>query len=243
MTCPHCASSLKSKSLPLRPAGFAALAAIVFIFALTQWAPTFRTRTEEAALLVNPPTATPTATATSTPTSTATHTSTATPADTSTPTHTATSTVTATPTATNTPTPTDTPLPNVPTPTPTPTITPTPTPKFKKPVLLGPADQRLFGQGEELVLKWEDIGPLGPNEFYAVRMVWQQEGQPAYGGTNIKENFWIVPPDAYWGLADEFTGRRYEWYVYVEEISTDTGGQKVGKPVSDVSDTLSFLWQ
>ena len=35
----------------------------------------------------------------------------------------------------------------------------------------------------------------------------------------------------------------YEWYVYVEEITTDGNGQQVGRPVSDVSDTLSFLWQ
>jgi hypothetical protein len=108
--------------------------------------------------------------------------------------------------------------------------------------LLGPEEERLFGQGEELVLQWEDMGPLGPNEFYAVRLTWQQDGQPAYGGTNIKDNYWIIPPEAYWGLADEFTGRKYEWYVYVEEITT-INGRQVGRPVSDVSDTLSFLWQ
>ena len=50
-------------------------------------------------------------------------------------------------------------------------------------------------------------------------------------------------PQLYWGLADEFTGRRYEWYVYVEEVTTNENGRKVGKPVSEVSETLSFLWQ
>jgi hypothetical protein len=87
------------------------------------------------------------------------------------------------------------------------------------------------------------MGPLGPNEFYAVRMTWQQNGQVAYGGTNVQETFWLVPPEQYWGLADQFTGRKYEWYVYVEEITTDESGRKVGRPISEVSNTLSFLWQ
>jgi hypothetical protein len=108
---------------------------------------------------------------------------------------------------------------------------------------VGPEDGQIYGRELPLMLQWEDLGPLGPNEFYAVRITWQQNGQIAYGGANIRETFWIVPPDTYWGLADEFTGRKYEWYVYVEEIATDENGQQVGRPVSDVSDTLSFLWQ
>jgi hypothetical protein len=148
------------------------------------------------------------------------------------------------PTETPTPTATPTNAPTfLPTATPTFTITPTPTPRFGKPTLLGPEDGAIFARDQELVLQWEDMGPLGPNEFYAVRLVWQQDEQPAYGGTNIKENFWIVPPDAYWGLADEFTGREYEWYVYIEEIATDDSGQEVGRPISEVSETQSFLWQ
>ena len=87
------------------------------------------------------------------------------------------------------------------------------------------------------------MGPLAPNEFYAVRMNWQQDGQLSYGGTNVKENFWIVPPEAYWGKADEFTGRKYEWYVYIEEITTNDSGQEIGRPISETSETYSFLWQ
>jgi hypothetical protein len=108
---------------------------------------------------------------------------------------------------------------------------------------LGPDNGRLFGRDEELVLRWESLGQLGPNEYYAVRMTWQQDGQLAYGGTNVKDNFWIVPPNLYWGLADQFTGRKYEWYVYIEEITTDETGKQVGRPISEVSDPLFFLWQ
>jgi hypothetical protein len=31
--------------------------------------------------------------------------------------------------------------------------------------------------------------------------------------------------------------------VYIEKITTDETGQQFGRPVSDASDTLSFLWQ
>ncbi len=87
------------------------------------------------------------------------------------------------------------------------------------------------------------MGPLAPNEWYAVRMNWLQDGQKTYGGTNVKDNFWVVPPDMFWGLADQFTGRKYEWVVYIEEISTDEEGNKIGKPVSEVSDPSTFMWQ
>ena len=130
-----------------------------------------------------------------------------------------------------------------PTATDTPTATPTSTPKYGRLKLLRPEDGKIYGKQQELVLQWQDVGPLEINEFYAVRLTWRQEGQLAYGGTNVKENFWKVPADAYWGLADEFTGRKYEWYVYIEEIATDETGQRVGRPVNDVSDTQSFLWQ
>ncbi len=110
-------------------------------------------------------------------------------------------------------------------------------------MLLGPADGKKYGRDEELVLRWENLGTLGPNEYYAVRMTWQQDGQLAYGGTNTKDNYWLIPADLYWGLADEFTGRQYDWYVYIEEITIDDNGQQVGRPISDTSDSMSFLWQ
>jgi hypothetical protein len=208
----------------------------------TVW-PSLRSGAEQAALVIDPPTPTSTPTPTLTPTNTSTPTLTPTPTETATPSPTPTLTPTTTPTETPTPTPTNTLAPGEPTPTPTPTITPTPTPKYGKPVLLGPQNGKLFGQAEELVLRWENMGVLGPNEFYAVRMTWQQNGQLAYGGTNVRDNFWVVPADQYWGLADQFTGRKYEWYVYIEEITTDASGRQVGRPISAVSDTLSFLWQ
>lgn len=242
-TCPHCGAYLEPKPWPFLQLSFATILLVGFIFGAFQLWPSVSNSAERVALLINPPTETPTLTTTPTPTATSTPSPTSTPTETVTPTPTPTFTPTPTPTFTRTPTPTDTPEPGAPTATNTPTITSTPTPRFGKPVLLGPKDGRLFGREDELILRWEDMGPLGPDEFYAVRMTWPQDGQPAYGGTNVQDNFWIIPPDLYWGLADEFTGRQYEWYIYIEEISTDENGQQVGRPISEVSDTRGFLWQ
>ena len=242
-TCPHCGAYLEPKPFPIWQASFATIFIVFAIYGAGRWGAYVTDGAQQVALLINPPTATltPTVTPTFTPTFTPIPTSTATETPTPTP------TVTTTPLPpTLTPTPTETPTPaptSAATHTPTPTITPTPTPRFGKPQLLGPEDGTIFGKEQELILKWRNLGPLDANQFYAIRLTWLQDGQLAYGGTNIKENFWIVPPEAYWGLADEFTGRKYEWYVYIEEITTDENGQKVGRPISEVSDTLSFLWQ
>jgi hypothetical protein len=223
------------------------LAAIVLaglIFGLMRYEPVISEEAGQLALLVvsATPTATNTPTTTATPTTTFTPTPTATHTPSATPTPTDTATPTATVTGTATPTPTETPL-GAPTATNTPTVTPTPTPRFGEPVLLGPEDGKLFGRHEEVVLRWENMGTLAPNEWYAIRLNWQQNGQISFGGHNLKDNFWVVPAALYWGLADEFTGRKYEWVVFIEEITTDENGTQVGRPVSDTSDRSTFLWQ
>lgn len=208
-----------------------------------QIGPGLRRGFEQAALLLEPPSPTPTNTVTPTATATATPTGTATPAptDTATPSPTIRPTATLTPTATATLTPTATVGAVVP--TDTPTATATPTPRFAQITLHSPADESLFGREEELLLSWSSAGQLGPEEWYAVRLVWTQEGQPAFGGTNTKDTFWIVPPEQYWGLADQNTGRRYEWYVFIERVSRDESGQPVSEPLSPNSERRAFLWQ
>lgn len=238
-TCPECGARLEAKPLPLLQISLGALLLFGLIWGGMQLRPVVSTSTEQVALMVNPPTATATPTNTATPTATATSTSTPTPTPTTTPT----GTRPPTETPTSTPVPTDTPTVAAtrgPTDTPTPTLTPTP--RFGKPVLVGPPRDKIYGRGEELILRWQDMGSLAPNESYAVRLTWLQDGQLSFGGTNVKENFWIVPPDLYWGLADQFTGRKYEWYIFVEAITTENG-QQVAKPVSDVSDRWTFMWQ
>jgi hypothetical protein len=238
-TCPECGAYLEAKPLPIFRMSLGVVAVVGLVFGVMQVQPILFNSAEQVSLMVNPPTATATPTATSTATATAT----STPTDTATPTATPTGTRPPTSTPTTTPTPTETPvivLTQAPTGTPTPTATPTP--RFVKPVLVGPPSDNIYSRNEELVLRWQDMGLLAPNETYAVRLTWLQNGQLSFGGTNVKENFWMVPPGLYWGLADQFTGRKYEWYVFVEAIVTENG-QQVAKPVSEVSDRWTFLWQ
>ena len=242
--CPHCGAYLVARPIPFLQIGLGVLAVAGLIFGITRFESTISRGAEQLALLVvsATPTATQTATITPTPTTTFTATPTASPTETATPTHTPTTTSTPLPTSTATTEPTETPLGN-PTPTETPLPTPTATPRFGQPILLGPADGKKFGHNEEVILRWESLGALQENEWYAIRLSWQQDGQLAFGGHNLKDNFWVVPDYLYWGLADEFTGRQYEWFVFIEEITTDENGQQVARPVSEPSERASFLWQ
>jgi hypothetical protein len=233
---------LEAKPFPFLTVSLGAIVVIGLIYGGAQFRASLTNTIEEAVLIINPPTATAMPTLTPIPTATFTATATPNPSATVTATPTNTTTPTQSPTPTPTTAATDTPV-GVSIASATPTVTPTATPQFGAPVLLGPEDGKLFGHSEEVLLRWENIGPLAESQWYAVRLTWQENNQPSFGGHNLKDNFWVVPPDLYWGLADEFTGRKYEWFVFIEEISTADNGRQVGKPVSEVSKRSSFLWQ
>jgi RNA polymerase subunit RPABC4/transcription elongation factor Spt4 len=241
-TCPHCGVDLAPKPWPFLQLSLIVVILTGVMVAAWQLWPTLVSEAERVVLLVNPPTDTPAPTATPTPTFTITPTPTATPSPTATPT----GTFTPAPTPTETPVPSPTPKPAAAVsqkPTATPTITPTATPRYGQPVIMGPENGEIFVRDAEVTLKWQDMGPLADNETYAVRLSWLENGQISFGGTNVKQNYWIVPPEMYWGLADQSTGRKYEWFVFIEAITTDANGQQVGQPASPVSDTGNFLWQ
>lgn len=95
-----------------------------------------------------------------------------------------------------------------------------------------------------MVLSWEPVGLLAPDEWYAVRLSWYEGGVFAQrGGNNVKETEWRIPADFYWGKADQDTGRAYQWYVYVEKVTQGADGQRIGEPVSPRSVTRLLYWQ
>jgi hypothetical protein len=196
-----------------------------------------RNSAQQVSMLLKPPTPTYTPTLTPIPTFTATATQTPTPTPTVTP------SPTQTPAPTETVAPTDTPQPKKATATPTATITPTPAPRFDKPSLLGPPDGQIFNRGNFLYLSWQPAGDLGPDETYAVRLTWLQDGKTAYGGINTKETKWLVPPELYFGLADQSTNRAYKWSVVVEKQAKDDAGTTTTLMQSPVSDSRTFYWQ
>ena len=107
---------------------------------------------------------------------------------------------------------------------------------------LAPEDGATFEEFSRIELQWEAAGILGPDEWYAVRLNWLENGERQFGGTNIKETTWIVPHDAYYARADQGTGRVYEWTVFVEKVTEDEDGEKTGRPVSATSEPQTFFW-
>jgi len=195
-------------------------------------------------------TPTPTPTPTETPTPTPTATPTATPAPTNTPTPATVPTETPTPiieqpptptpiiivvTATPTPEPPPTPR-RVPTNTPAPTEPPQPTYKYPAPKLLEPENGGKIG-GSLAYLRWEPVGPLAEDEWYAVRLIYLQQGQPVYQGDDIKETTWRVPERFYYQA--DGPALLYRWYVYVERKNPDGTATQL----SPNSEEFVFRWE
>ncbi len=183
---------------------------------------------------------TPIATVTSTPTATTIATPTTTPAPTSTQAPTSTPAVivvTATPTpeppATDTPVPTDTPEGGVP---PEPTVTETPGFKYPAPDLIWPEDGSAV-PGVINILQWEPVGPLDDDEWYAVRLVYREQGELVYAGDRVKIPEWRVPDRLYYRA--DGPDLEYSWYIFVERDNSDGSTNQL----SPDSETFVFRWE
>ena len=175
---------------------------------------------------------------------TPTSTPTATPTVTRRPTYTPTATRTATPTATATATPTEVGSPTPETPTPIPTLAPTATPTlvFAAPRLLGPEDGTVFiGEAEKIVLRWESVGVLTEDEWYAVSLRYLQGGQLQYSGHQVKENEWQLPAEFFFAKADP-PERAYQWDVTVVRVESGPKGE-TDTDISPRSESRTFYWK
>jgi RNA polymerase subunit RPABC4/transcription elongation factor Spt4 len=169
---------------------------------------------------------------------------TATPTVTRRPTYTPTATRTSTPTATATATSTEIGSPTPETPTPTPTLAPTATPTlvFAAPRLFGPEDGTVFvGEAEKIVLRWESVGVLAEDEWYAVGLRYLQSGQLQYNGHRVKENDWELPADFFFAKAD-LPERAYQWDVTVIRVELGPKGE-IGSDISPRSESRTFYWK
>jgi hypothetical protein len=198
------------------------------------------TPTQTALPATSTPTPTPTVAATSTPAATSSATPTATPGPTNTqaPTPTpvvivVTATATPEPTPTDTPVPTETPEGGVP---PEPTATETPGFKYPAPILVWPEDGSV-APGIINILRWEPVGTLADNEWYATRLIFRQQGQLVYEGDRVKIPEWRVPDRLYY--AADGPDLEYSWYVFVERDNPDGSTTQL----SPESETFVFRWE
>ncbi len=177
---------------------------------------------------------------------------------------------TATSSPTNTPIPTETftPLPNLAGETSPPTDTPVPEntatnaestndqaplpnlvvqPEYKYPPieLIGPAPEEQFEPDHDVNLSWQPVGALAENEWYAVRIRWSQNGDLKVGGHNVVDaTSWVVPYEFYERKADVENGvYPYEWFVFVEGMTTDENGKEKPIPLSPESKPRRFIWK
>jgi hypothetical protein len=145
--------------------------------------------------------------------------------------------VTATPTPepppTDTPVPTNTPQGGAPA---EPTAPPAPAFKYPAPTLLEPKDGGVV-PGRINYFKWEPVGPLADDEWYAVRLVFLQQGQPAYEGDRTKEPVWLVPERLYYKA--DGPALEYSWFVFVERQNPDGSTSQL----SPESKTHVFRWE
>lgn len=190
-------------------------------------------------------TLTPTATATPRPSSTPvpTHAATATtqPSPTPIPTHTATTPPTSTHTATATPRPG-----LMPTSTHTPTNTPPPSSLRPAPRLESPPNGAEFsGWNAEVILSWSGVGSLAADEYYVVRIPYDDAGSVAEFWR--KETSFKVPPH-FSGREVGFPDRHYSWTVQAMRCIkncpsvTDDNVAKTGEATGAKSAEGLFYW-
>ena len=242
--CPHCGDELLRRRIPWKLigslAGVALIAVIVYVVLTTVPLPfdlpfVAAAPTATPTEVILPPTPTSTATQrppTATPTSTATFT----------PVITATATVTISPTAALTATVT-----LLPEQTATPTPTETAGFRYAAPKLIEPEDESdwapdhplVFSYGARIELRWEAVGTLAEDEWYAVALTYtNSQNEPSMGpGGWIKETSWGVEGDDLYNLLGG--DRIVMWSVTVVRDPMNTGD---GVNISPESETWMFRW-
>jgi hypothetical protein len=101
---------------------------------------------------------------------------------------------------------------------------------------LEPEDGSLV-PGVIAILKWESVGPLADNEWYAVRLIFLQQGQSVYNGDRTKDPEWKVPVRFYYQA--DGPALEYRWFVFVERDNADGSTTEL----SPDSETSVFRWE
>jgi hypothetical protein len=87
------------------------------------------------------------------------------------------------------------------------------------------------------VLQWESVGPLDDDEWYAVRLVFREQGELVYAGDRVKIPEWRVPDRLYYRADGPLL--EYSWYVFVERDNPDG----LATQLSPESETFVFRWE
>lgn len=112
--------------------------------------------------------------------------------------------------------------------------------RYGAPTLRAPANGANYqGENATIMLEWEPLQNLGPNDYYRVIVYYKKDGQELAGGTWMKGTSYRVPV---WFLAQQ--SGRFEWQVVaVEANESPEKGGKLGAAVSEASERRWFEWQ
>jgi hypothetical protein len=102
------------------------------------------------------------------------------------------------------------------------------------------------GQAADVILRWSDVGPLGADDYYVVRVPHDAEGGVA--------EFWLketslVLPDYLYQADYAFPDRGYRWTVHVMRCTkncdpaADDDTLREGIPLGDESAEGMFYWR
>ena len=137
-----------------------------------------------------------------------------------------------------------------PTPTPAPTrlaVTPTPGPGFGSPRILAPPDDAKYkGYNDKVILEWSEVGTLGPNDYYVVRVPYDRYGGVAEFWT---KELWHELPGHLSESKVGFTDRRYAWTVQVMQCTENCDEvynpniPKQGVALGPMSREGTFVWE
>jgi hypothetical protein len=87
------------------------------------------------------------------------------------------------------------------------------------------------------ILEWEPVGSLADNEWYAVRLIFRQQGELVYEGDRVQVPEWRVPERLYYQA--DGPALAYEWYVFVERDNPDGSVTQL----SPESEARVFRWE
>lgn len=157
---------------------------------------------------------------------------------------TVTSTVTPTATATASPTPTfgPSPTPEVASPAPRPTKPPPTSTALPAPVLLAPLDRQEFQEDAEIVLRWEPVGELPADAYYAITVRYSHFGETWQDDVPwTRATSWALTEHAY--LLDLADNGWFEWSVQVmRQTGEDADGRPTGVALSAPSEVRMLVW-
>jgi hypothetical protein len=109
--------------------------------------------------------------------------------------------------------------------------------------LRSPEEGHLFSFRDNVLLEWEPVGQLAPDEYYVPTVAWERFGETVYDETPwIKETRWLMSEHQY--LLELSDNGEFRWAVRVmRRTGINDAGKPAGTPRSPLSEVRTLLWK